>query len=135
MGRAFNATIYAQKDYEMIWSVGLRGLNDYAYPNCITTDPGPMGCGAIISQAVGNQTKLLEAATGKNESELDFKVCAPLPLLLPTLSLLLHPLLPPSLSSLACLLRYPSCSTPACSTPFCPLSVLPLHNHGAAVAI
>jgi hypothetical protein len=34
----WNATIHAQKDYEMIWSVGLRGLNDYAYPNCIKDD-------------------------------------------------------------------------------------------------
>ena len=48
----------------MIWSVGLRGLNDYAYPNCKETDPGPQGCGEIISQAVANQTQLLVEATG-----------------------------------------------------------------------
>jgi hypothetical protein len=40
MGRAWQASIAAQKDYEMIWSVGLRGLNDYGYPNCIERDPG-----------------------------------------------------------------------------------------------
>ena len=76
MANAWNASIYAQKDYEMIWSVGLRGLNDYAYPNCISRgegSDGPMGCGEIISQAVGNQTQLLSAATGKDISELDFK--------------------------------------------------------------
>lgn len=72
MAHTWKASILAQKDYEMIWSVGLRGLNDYAYPNC-HSGPGPMGCGEIISQAVGNQTKLLSEATGKDVAELDFK--------------------------------------------------------------
>jgi hypothetical protein len=56
-----------------IWSVGLRGLNDYAYPNCKENDPGPTGCGEIISQAIENQTQLLMAATGKSLEQLDFK--------------------------------------------------------------
>jgi hypothetical protein len=30
MSHTWAATIAAQQDYEMIWSVGLRGLNDYA---------------------------------------------------------------------------------------------------------
>jgi hypothetical protein len=32
-----------------------------------------MGCGAVISSAVANQTALLAAATGKSVDELDFK--------------------------------------------------------------
>ena len=31
MSHTWAATIAAQQEYEMIWSVGLRGLNDYAY--------------------------------------------------------------------------------------------------------
>ena len=54
MSHVWKATIAAQKDYEMIWSVGLRGLNDYAYPNCKEEDPGPTGCGAVISEASYN---------------------------------------------------------------------------------
>eukprot|EP00041_Stephanoeca_diplocostata_P010786 m.172763 g.172763 ORF g.172763 m.172763 type:complete len:569 (-) comp18292_c0_seq6:430-2136(-) len=73
MGHVFEATIAAQRAYEMIWSVGLRGLNDYAYPNCDNADPGPLGCGAIISQAVGNQTQLLSQLTGQPVSEIKFK--------------------------------------------------------------
>jgi len=78
MANAWNASIYAQKDYEMIWSVGLRGLNDYAYPNCISRGTpaqlnSSMGCGNIISEAVGNQTQLLAAALGKPIDELHFK--------------------------------------------------------------
>ena len=57
----------------MVWSVGLRGLNDYAYPNCEQDDPGPRGCGEIISQAVANQTALLVEATGTPVEELSFK--------------------------------------------------------------
>jgi len=73
MSQVWKATIAAQKDYEMIWSVGLRGLNDYAYPNCKAEDPGPAGCGAVISEAVANQTKLLSEVTGTPIEELDFK--------------------------------------------------------------
>ena len=43
------------------------------YPNCDAHASGPMSCGEIISQAVGNQTELLMEATGKTLEELDFK--------------------------------------------------------------
>ena len=56
MAATWRAAIEAQKEYEMIWSLGLRGLNDYAYPGC----DGPEDCGAVISEAVGNQTALLQ---------------------------------------------------------------------------
>lgn len=32
-----------------------------------------MGCGEIISQAIGNQTALLSEITGKSIADLDFK--------------------------------------------------------------
>ena len=57
----------------MVWSLGLRGLQDYAYPNCLPDDAGPQGCGAIISAAVANQTRILTEVTGKKTDELDFK--------------------------------------------------------------
>ena len=69
MAATWRAAIEAQKDYETIWSLGLRGLNDYAYPGC----EGPADCGAVISEAVGNQTQLLQEVLGKDVSELDFK--------------------------------------------------------------
>jgi hypothetical protein len=69
MAATWRAAIEAQKDYEMIWSLGLRGLNDYAYPGC----EGPVDCGAVISEAVGNQTELLQEVLGKDVSELKFK--------------------------------------------------------------
>lgn len=69
MAQTWRAAIEAQKDYEVIWSLGLRGLNDYAYPGC----DGAEECGAIISEAVGNQTQLLAEVLGKEVSELDFK--------------------------------------------------------------
>ena len=45
---------------EVVWSVGLRGLNDYPYPCSL----GPAGCGAQISQAIANQTQWVRAAQG-----------------------------------------------------------------------
>ena len=69
MAATWRAAIEAQKDYETIWSLGLRGLNDYAYPGC----EGPADCGSVISEAVGNQTQLLQEVLGKDVSELDFK--------------------------------------------------------------
>eukprot|EP00039_Didymoeca_costata_P025343 m.13034 g.13034 ORF g.13034 m.13034 type:complete len:885 (+) comp4775_c0_seq1:181-2835(+) len=73
MGKVFEAAIQSQKNYDMIWSIGLRGLNDYAYPNCLPDDAGPMGCGTIISQAVANQTALLVNITGVPIEKLSFK--------------------------------------------------------------
>lgn len=42
---------------EVLWSVGLRGLNDYPYP-CST----PAECGGLISAAMGNQTQWIRSA-------------------------------------------------------------------------
>ena len=69
MTATWRAAIEAQKEYEMIWSLGLRGLNDYAYPGC----DGPADCGAVISEAVSNQTALLQEVLGKDVSDLKFK--------------------------------------------------------------
>ena len=46
---------------EVVWSTGLRGLNDYPYPCTL----GPTRCGAQISQAIGNQTQWVRAAQGQ----------------------------------------------------------------------
>ena len=73
MSHVWKATIAAQKNYEMVWSIGLRGLNDYAYPYCVPDGEGADGCGAVISDAVANQTALLQEVTGKSLEELDFK--------------------------------------------------------------
>ena len=52
MSHVWKATIAAQKEYEMIWSVGLRGLNDYAYPNW------SVQCSAV--QPAATRVQLLE---------------------------------------------------------------------------
>lgn len=57
MSYVWRASIAAQADFEVLWSVGLRGLNDYAYP-C----DGPVDCGAQISAALSNQTAWIQAA-------------------------------------------------------------------------
>eukprot|EP01043_Picozoa_sp_COSAG02_P068203 COSAG02_NODE_11242_length_1762_cov_5.945881_1_plen_122_part_00 len=69
MTATWQAAIEAQKEYEMIWSLGLRGLNDYAYPGC----DGPTDYGAVISEAVSNQTALLQEVLGKDVSDFKFK--------------------------------------------------------------
>ena len=51
MSDLWRSAIAAQANNEVIWSVGLRGLNDEAY-EC----PDPVSCGAAISQAMANQT-------------------------------------------------------------------------------
>ena len=54
----WRASIEAQKDIpEVIWSVGLRGLNDEAYPCTLSK----AACGAQISEAMGNQTAWIRA--------------------------------------------------------------------------
>lgn len=45
MAKLWKSSIAAQAKYKVVWSVGLRGLNDYAYP---CTDPAD--CGRQISQ-------------------------------------------------------------------------------------
>ena len=75
MMHTWRATVEATRKYEVVWSVGLRGLNDYAYPLCNSSDAyhGGKGCGEIISEAVGNQTEILTEVTNKTADELDFK--------------------------------------------------------------
>jgi hypothetical protein len=54
----WRASIDAQKDIpEVIWSVGLRGLNDESYPCTLSK----AACGAQISQAMGNQSAWIRA--------------------------------------------------------------------------
>jgi len=59
MAYGWQASIEAQKSYEIIWSVGLRGLNDYSYSCNGNTD-----CGNQISEAVGNQTQWVMERAG-----------------------------------------------------------------------
>ena len=61
MAYGWKAAIAAQRDYEMVWSVGLRGLNDGAY-SCST----PADCGAQISAAMSNQTAWIHEMAGPN---------------------------------------------------------------------
>ena len=61
MAYAWKGCIAAQHDLDVMWSVGLRGLNDYAYP-C----NGDVECGRQISEAMGNQTEWITAAQGAN---------------------------------------------------------------------
>lgn len=49
----------AQQDYEVVWSVGLRGLDDYAYP-C----NGEIECAMALSDAIGNMTDWVRQAQG-----------------------------------------------------------------------
>ena len=54
----WRASIEAQKDIpEVVWSVGLRGLNDEPYPCTLSK----AACGAQISEAMGNQTAWIRA--------------------------------------------------------------------------
>ena len=57
MAKLWRSSIAAQQSLpEVLWSVGLRGLNDYAYP-CTT----PQDCGLQISEAMANQTEWIRA--------------------------------------------------------------------------
>lgn len=63
MAHAWRAAIEANKDKDMIWTVGLRGLWDYAMcPN----DMSEAACGELVSGAVANQTAWIRAADGKD---------------------------------------------------------------------
>jgi len=57
MAMAWRASVAAQADKEVVWTVGLRGLGDYAYPCANATD-----CGSQISDVLGNQTAWVQAA-------------------------------------------------------------------------
>lgn len=57
MAAMWRASIAAQADIpDVLWSIGLRGLNDYSYP-CT----GHAECGKLISEALGNQTSWIRA--------------------------------------------------------------------------
>ena len=67
MGYAWRAAIAAQAAYpEVVWSLGMRGLNDDSYPNC----KGDVDCGAQLTDALGNQTEWLAAAGQGNASRV-----------------------------------------------------------------
>jgi hypothetical protein len=62
MASVWRAAVGAQAAIpEVVWSTGLRGLNDYPYPCTL----GPARCGAQISEAIGNQTQWVRAAQGQ----------------------------------------------------------------------
>eukprot|EP00040_Diaphanoeca_grandis_P030556 m.180759 g.180759 ORF g.180759 m.180759 type:complete len:817 (-) comp32035_c1_seq2:48-2498(-) len=53
MSHVWRAAIDAQKDFEVVWTVGLRGLWDYEYCDKATSQEK---CGELISTAMANQT-------------------------------------------------------------------------------
>jgi hypothetical protein len=57
MSMAWQSSIAAQADKEVLWTVGLRGLGDYAYPCTNASD-----CGSQISDVLGNQSAWVQAA-------------------------------------------------------------------------
>ena len=59
MAYAWKGVIAAQADLDVMWSVGLRGLNDYAYPCESLSD-----CGRQITEAIGNQTQWVTEVQG-----------------------------------------------------------------------
>lgn len=61
MSALYQAAINAQAGGgEVLWSVGLRGLNDIPYP-CSS----PAACGADVTAAMANQTAWIRAAPGR----------------------------------------------------------------------
>lgn len=61
MAHTWQAAIDANKDKDMIWTVGLRGLWDYAM---CPKDMSDATCGELVSGAVANQTAWIRAAEG-----------------------------------------------------------------------
>jgi len=68
MAHVWRGSIAAQAAFggEIIWSVGLRGLNDYDYPNCAS----PRDCGEIISEVVGNQSAWIDEIAGPGQRKV-----------------------------------------------------------------
>lgn len=62
MSYAWKASVAAQAGKEMVWSVGLRGLNDESY-----TCGSPSDCGTQISEVLSNQTKWIADIAGPNQ--------------------------------------------------------------------
>ena len=68
MAALYQSAITAQAGGgEVLWSVGLRGLNDKAYP-CSSS----ITCGAQVSAAIGNQTAWIRASPGGANASLVF---------------------------------------------------------------
>ena len=68
MSALYQAAITAQAGGgEVLWSVGLRGLNDEPYP-CSK----PASCGAAVSAAMANQTAWIRSAPGQENATLVF---------------------------------------------------------------
>jgi len=67
MSMVWRASVAAQVSLggEVIWSVGLRGLNDYNYP-C----PSPAVCGRLISEAIGNQSQWVDEIAGPGQYKI-----------------------------------------------------------------
>ena len=59
MAHTWRAAIHANADKDMIWTVGLRGLWDYSM---CPKDFSDEQCGAIISDALANQTAWIRAS-------------------------------------------------------------------------
>lgn len=72
MSLVWKAAIAAQSGYpEVAWSVGLRGLNDVAYPGCSPiTSKNAQYCGETISYAIGNQTKWVKSLPNQANATL-----------------------------------------------------------------
>ena len=67
MAFLWRASIEAQAVHpEVVWSLGLRGLNDESYAAC----KGDKDCGAIITEVLSNQTAWLAAAGQANASRV-----------------------------------------------------------------
>lgn len=67
MSMVWKASVAAQVALggEVIWSLGLRGLNDYDYP-CAS----PRVCGQLISEAMGNQSQWVDEIAGPGQTKI-----------------------------------------------------------------
>ena len=63
MAHMWRASIDALKDYEVLWSVGLRGVTDSAYAACGGVDAT---CADTMNHVVGNMTQWIHEAQGKD---------------------------------------------------------------------
>lgn len=78
MSYVWRASVAAQAAYpEVVWSLGLRGLNDVTYTHC----NGDVDCGRQISEALSNQTAWVAAAQGANATRVIYLWDELLPLL------------------------------------------------------
>ena len=69
MAHMWKASIDAQKNFEVVWSVGLRGLTDSEYTAC---GDDLHKCAAAINEAVGNQTAWIREAQKNWNSTMIF---------------------------------------------------------------